>query len=218
MAKDGQIGSRGLLKSLATMLGMEGVNQAPAQLNRDQVQVTTDLLAGGFNGYSMVTGLESSAAVDGVPSFDRFIAKPIGAALNGPAMATDEVESRVMATRMDLRFDAAGLAAFAGKEILVFLKYNLRQGQPVQPIMVVRFSVDAAILVYTFSPFGAWNGRVGVSATFIHTLSPWNGWIPAGTLCSWFGSSVDGTNFPANTVVTTSHFSCQVPRGARPPI
>lgn len=222
MAKEGQIGNRGLLKSVADALEMEGINRFPAVLNRDQVNVVV-CLDPPWSAYETWMSVGTTIAIAALASVKWVVVgNESGAAIFDPFRQLDNASKEfvILGYRAVIRYDAGGAAADAG-QINVF--QNDRQQVPGGPVAFhTRFEagfVDATRLFYGYyyptqmvypqASAGGFNRPAGLQGAPI--------WVPAGTTFGISMSKLGGAVWPANTTIDVSAFGIKCPIGMRPP-
>jgi hypothetical protein len=209
---EGRITNRSLLQRASNFLGLEGVKQFPAHLDLSDIKVTYDISR--ISIPAITDGQEAGVSVAGQPSFDRNIAaSALQGAVNGPFVATDNLETWVLASSLELVFDVAGAAAFNSKEVNIKLKYNLFSGSTAVEVYDIRFRVDTAIRRYFFTAAGGGYFFPNTTSNPMELGGGFKGWVPPGAYLSWFGNSIDGTNFPAVTQVNVKRITAQLPLG-----
>lgn len=168
-------------------LTLKGLVTTPPALNVGGIQPTYDVGAGGFAAGRIVTDTANAASIAAVTSASFLLIAPIGftlaGALNTPNISLNKENARVLGVGTRVTFDAAGAAAFAGKE--VHIQYELRAltNSPNWPVWTDRFTAAAAILNY----------RRQLDSNY------WKGLVPYQLALSVSIVSADGTAFPANT-------------------
>lgn len=169
---------------IVAIYGIKGADSNPQSVDTACVDLVHDMGAGGFAGASYQNATEVASSINGVASSGRTLIAPVGfSALT--FIATTNQWARVQGITGFVTFDAAGLAAFAGKTIGIQIGLtdpaNLAAGEI--PIHEERIVVPAAGLIVRISCNPAlWKGIV-----------PW----PMALTCTFI--SFDATVFPANT-------------------
>lgn len=173
---------------LEETLGIRGQRTNPPAADVSHVALTHDVGGGGYQGVGATAIKATTVAAAGLTSATRALLGKRGWTTGGIAsmVETQEQNARILAAESNVIFDAAGAAAFAGKQIRV--QFRLTNAVATGSVSMNINSYDKVLNGGLVIRFPLW------------TDCGWNGVIPWD--CAIWSSieSLDGTAFPANTV------------------
>lgn len=168
-------------------LGLKGERTIPNLVDMGGIEFVYNVGAGGFSNWTQSSGVLDGTAINGVSSKTRNLLAPPGYTFGAEAGIVSNLNrnARVLAACLIVSFDAAGAAAFNGKQIAA--QYLLRDttSSAQSYLQEVRNTCMTGQLDYLF-PL-----TPGV------LLVPWSCALGA------YARSLDATVFPANTTVST---------------
>jgi len=226
MARSGEILNKGVLQSIARALNIGGVGQFPTKMNLDQIQMVAPV-SNPLSAYEIRDGLISTNAVVGVNTFSSILVgnsdlgatNPLVDTRGNPAVALSGLagkEARLISASMELFFDAAGAAAFAGKTLTWAIRIIDNALTRFHTMTMGQFSVIATRIEYQWDLRGGNNG-VGVAGDVISPACSWSGWVPPSYRVYQELTVEDGTVFPANTVLFVDAIGATTPQGTAVP-
>lgn len=170
---------------MVNVLGIKGTKQQPQNVDMGGISVVFDVAAGGYAGAEFVNAKDAATfSIAGGAGTTRQVLGPVGFDPN-LIINTNSQNCRVLGLTTFFTFDAAGIAAFAGKTIGFQLGMtdprNTASGE-------IPIHEEKAVIVA-----GGLTQRISANPAL------WNGLIPNPFALAVTLLSYDGTVFPANT-------------------
>lgn len=215
-----EIQNKSVLHAVADFFGIgAGGNRMPSIMANEAVQPVA-VLNWPISNRTAVAQV-NTVALAGVAFQDQPIIHDANASGNpvagAPTLVNTGLDTRVLTIAVVLNFDAAGALAFNGKGVNLYISTSDKTVPATGGMLTAikpAWLIATAQLTYRFA---LWGYREALSAANQFGVTGWPALVPAEHSMTLKLEVADGTNFPANTLVSYTVMGLQVLKGQNLP-